>query len=212
LVNKGHHIDGAGGGVENVFLHGAAVDDFELAHEHFGVAAVAGAEGRLDFLDAGADALGLQQPGAVMAGVGPRIAGFLGGGGGDGGVAFEKCAERISNKPEDADRWRDILSEHPEFFRIRAKEKRVSLVWRRQHPKIYDTRNHIEIKPEEFRALVVEDKKRISRRPLSPSEITALINVAISLNERALEQKKARKWWVPIVIGVLAFIGSLIGA
>ena len=127
-------------------------------------------------------------------------------------LSVEKWAERIANKPKGADRWGKILSEHPEFFRIGTDDKKASLVWRRQHPKLFDTRRHTEISPEEFLELEPEQKERISRRPLDVSEITALINVAISLNERALEQAKFRKWWVPIAIGVLAFIGSFVGA
>lgn len=126
-------------------------------------------------------------------------------------LSFEKCAERISNKPEDGDHWGKILSEHPEFFRISETERKASLVWRRQHPKTYHVRKHTEIPAEEYRKLNQDDQDLISRRPLAAEEITALIGVAVSLHERALEQSKARKWWVPIATAILAFVGALSG-
>lgn len=75
-------------------LNGAPVDDFELAEQHVDVAAVVGGEPRLDITDAGADAFRFEQPRAVLAGIGPRIAGLDGGGGG-GGVNDEGLAEPL---------------------------------------------------------------------------------------------------------------------
>ena len=126
-------------------------------------------------------------------------------------LSFEKCAERICNKPEEAHRWGQIFLEHPEFFRINPNNNMASLVWRRQNPKLYDTRNHKEISRSDFDNLNDHEKRRISRRPLAPAEITALIDVAINLHERALDQSKARKWWIPIFTAVLSFIGAIAG-
>jgi hypothetical protein len=127
-------------------------------------------------------------------------------------LSFERCAEQISNRPDEAERWGSIFAEHPEFFRINPKDKKASLVWRRQHPKRYDPKQAVEITREQYDALTADQRNGISRRPLEPSEITALIGVAVNLHERALEQKKAGMWWVPIFIGVLSFLGALLGA
>ncbi len=127
-------------------------------------------------------------------------------------LSFETAAKRIANRPEDASKWAAIFREHPEFFRISEEDQKVSLVWRRQNPKRYHTKSLTEISRAEFDALDKDAKDRISRKPLEPSEISALINVAINLNERALEKNKAAKWWVPILSAVLGFIGALVGA
>ncbi len=127
-------------------------------------------------------------------------------------LSFEKCAEQISNKPKEAERWGKIFSEHPEFFRINPKDEKASLVWRRQHPKRYDPKRSVEITREKFDVLTSEERDGITRRPLEPSEITALVGIAVDLHERALEQEKAGKWWVPIATAVLAFVGALAGA
>jgi hypothetical protein len=49
----------------------------------------------------------------------------------------------------------------------------------------------------------------MSRRPLGPGEITALIGVAVSLHSAAVEQVKARQWWVPIAIALVSFAGGI---
>lgn len=126
-------------------------------------------------------------------------------------LSYNGCAERISNDPNGGDRWGEIFSEHPEFFRTSAEEQRASLVWRRQHPKCYHPQRSIELSRDECDALTTAERSALSRRPLQPSEVTALITTAINLHERALEQSKASKWWVPLVPGGLAFIGSALG-
>jgi hypothetical protein len=87
----------------------------------------------------------------------------------------------------------------------------ASLVWRRQHPKRFDTKRSIEITRQQFDALSAEQKLAVSRRPLDAGEISSLIGVAVNLHERALEQQKERRWWVPILTSLLAFMGALIG-
>jgi hypothetical protein len=54
-------------------------------------------------------------------------------------------------------------------------------------------------------------ESRISRRPLTPNEVTELIGVAIRLHDRALEQQKARSWWIPLVAAALSFVGAVLG-
>lgn len=125
---------------------------------------------------------------------------------------YEKCAERIANRPQDADHWGSVLSEHPEFFRVDSIGKRASLVWRRQNPKSFDPRRFRELTAPEFSKLSTEQKNSLSRRPLAPAEITALIGVAVNLHDRALEQHKAKNWWLPIVFTAgLAFLGAILG-
>jgi len=125
-------------------------------------------------------------------------------------LGFEGWADRISGSKAKAEYWKTVFKEHPEFFRISAEGDKASLVWRRQFPKTY----HVDQKkdlPLPEGAKSHDDNERISRRPLEPSEITALISIATNLHDRALEQHKAGKWWIPILTAILALIGGLIG-
>lgn len=54
-----------------------------------------------------------------------------------------------------------------------------------------------------------EGRERVSRLPLSSSDISVLVNTAIELHSRALELEKASKWWVT---PVAALLGILLGA
>lgn len=122
---------------------------------------------------------------------------------------FEKWSHRIAGVSEDPKHWETVFREHPEFFRINSGDGKASLVWRRQYPRTYDVD-----KGEDIKLLPTQkytDGDRFSRRPLNPSEITALISVAVSMHDRALEQRKAKKWWIPIATAVLALLGAIIG-
>jgi hypothetical protein len=118
-----------------------------------------------------------------------------------------RWADRITGTSETAEKWQTVFREHPEFFRLTSDQTKVSLVWRRQFPRNFD----VDEEPEEFPDHEVDGltESRISRRPLTPSEVTELISVAIRLHDRALEQKKARIWWIP---AVLSLVGVAIGA
>lgn len=121
-----------------------------------------------------------------------------------------RWTERITGKQDDGDRWRLVFTEHPEFFRRTSEGDKVSLVWRRQFPRNFDVDAEIEHLPDhEIQGLT---ESRISRRPLTPNELTELIGVAIKLHDRALEQKKAKGWWLPLATGGLSLVGVVIGA
>lgn len=114
--------------------------------------------------------------------------------------------ERITGTEDGADKWRRVFGEHPEFFRLTSDKEKVSLVWRRQLPRNYDVDAEAEVVADH--EIDGRDANRTSRRPLQPVEVTELINVAIKLHDRALEQHKARSWWVPTV---LSLVGVLVG-
>lgn len=125
---------------------------------------------------------------------------------------FAQCAERIANSPGEAEHWGRVLTEHPEFFRVDQVGKKASLVWRRQNPRVFDPKRFRELSSIEFQDLSKDQLSHLSRKPLASSEITALIGVAVNLHDRALEQHKARTWWLPIVLTtVLAFAGATAG-
>lgn len=121
-----------------------------------------------------------------------------------------RWADRITGSQEAGEHWRGVFAAHPEFFRLTSDKQKVSLVWRRQFPRNFNVDEEAEEFPDhEIDGLT---ESRTSRRPLTPTEVTELIGVAINLHDRALEQDKARAWWVPLVAALLSFIGALVGA
>lgn len=119
---------------------------------------------------------------------------------------FKDWADRISGDEAEAAHWKQLFIEHPEFFRLDQKRERASLVWRRTFPKDYnvDTQSAI---TQKLASLSEAEKKRVSRRPLTNEDISTLINTAINLHSKALEQKQERRWWIP---GVLGFAAGLV--
>lgn len=122
----------------------------------------------------------------------------------------EKWAIRITGSSADIGKWERVFREHPEFFRRASDGTKVSLVWRRQFPRNFDVDEEKENLPDH--EVDGSDESRISRRPLRPEEVTELIGVAIKLHDRALEQQKARVWWLPLAAAGLSLVSVIIGA
>ena len=125
-------------------------------------------------------------------------------------LPFDGWADRISGNSANGGYWKKVFTEHPEFFRLDGKREKASLVWRRQYPRRYDVDSEKKLTKEEYEALPETRKEsRISRNPLTPDDIKTLIDTAIDLHSRALEQQKENRWWIPLVVSA---IGGLIGA
>lgn len=118
-------------------------------------------------------------------------------------------AYRISGDEKKEKYWENIFNDHPEFFRFNQGNDKVSLAWRRSKQRTYHVDQNKELTRLEIEKLPVDIRKtRISRNPLSSSDISTLITTAINLHSRALENKKEDRWWLTPVIGVG---GSLLG-
>lgn len=122
---------------------------------------------------------------------------------------FAGWADRIVGDVDQADYWRTVFEEHPEFFRLDQSREKASLVWRRQHPKQFNVDTTTLITKQDFLALSSEEKERVSRTPLGESEIALLVNTAVELHSRALERKRDRRWWTA---GAFGIIGVVVGA
>lgn len=122
---------------------------------------------------------------------------------------FSGWADRISGDANQAEHWKKVFEEHPEFFRLDAGRGRASLVWRRTYPKLYAVDREEKISRDQFFQLSDEQKARISRSPLTNSDISTLISAAIQLHSRALEQQQDKRWWIS---GVMGLLGVIIGA
>jgi hypothetical protein len=131
-------------------------------------------------------------------------------------LPFDKWADRISGDEEKGEYWRGVFVEHPEFFRLDSAREKASLVWRRQYPKRYDVDSGRLLSKDEYYQLNDERRDRVSRNPLTPDDIKALIETAIDLHSRVLEQHKESRWWVNTLTGavgglVVAIISTLLG-
>ncbi|USI75532.1 MULTISPECIES: N-carbamoyl-L-amino acid amidohydrolase [unclassified Sphingopyxis] len=125
-------------------------------------------------------------------------------------LSTEKWAARISGSTNEVEKWRIVFREHPEFFRAASEADKISLVWRRQFPRNFDVDAEPEYLPDD--GIDETKESRISRRPLTPSEVTELVSVAIRLHDRALEQQKAGKWWTQLVVAGMTLLGVALGA
>lgn len=123
---------------------------------------------------------------------------------------FSKWADRITGDASQGDYWKAVFLEHPEFFRLDSKREKASLVARRQHQKRFDVDNQSILTTEQFYA--AENQDRISRTPLNSDELSLLVNTAIELHSRAVAKAELARWWIPVLSGVLGFLGALAGA
>lgn len=131
-------------------------------------------------------------------------------------VDFAAWSERITGDPRNGEHWKKVFLEHPEFFRLDTARERASLVARRQHPKNFNVDTRRQIERNELIEMDKAQKARVSRSPLSQDEIASLIQTAVELHSRALDQSKDRRWWLPVLtasIGAVSgMVGTLLGA
>ena len=127
-------------------------------------------------------------------------------------LTFVDWADRMSADATQAAKWKAIFEEHPEFFRLDSAREKASLVWRRQFPKRYDVDTQEVLTSVEYHALSEQQQLRVSRVPLAPADIKALIDTAVNLHSRALEYQKDRRWWVALAGAVGGLFGSILGS
>jgi len=117
---------------------------------------------------------------------------------------FEEWADQIVGDKKQAEHWKNIFIQHPEFFRLDETRTKASLVWRRSYPKLFNVDVGETISKDVFVGLSEKEKMRISRVPLVNEDVRTLMQSAIELHSRALEEKKENRWWMPAVIGFAA--------
>lgn len=126
-------------------------------------------------------------------------------------LPFSGWADRISADESQAEKWRQVFQQHPEFFRLDSAKEKASLVWRRQFPKRFHVDEARVLSAKEYDALTSEQKTRISRTPLTPSDIKALVDTAVNLHSRALEHQKDKRWWIALASAGGGLFGAIIG-
>lgn len=121
---------------------------------------------------------------------------------------FDVWADRIVGDSSKAEHWKTVFEQHPEFFRLDVPRKKASLVWRRQHQKLFDVDSEDTISREKYWELTDEERNRISRTPLNSDEIGSLIGTAVNMHDHALMRQRDSRWWVPLGS---SFIGAVLG-
>ena len=121
---------------------------------------------------------------------------------------FAGWADRICGDTGQADHWRSVFVDHPEFFRLDSGRVKASLVLRRQRQKLFNVDQEKVWSRPDYDALSPAQQLRFSRLPLTASEIEALIDVAVSLHTRAAERDRDRRWWFVPAFG---FAGAVAG-
>jgi hypothetical protein len=122
---------------------------------------------------------------------------------------FAKWSMRISGDTSKENHWKIVFSEHPEFFRFNSEGTKASLAWRRSYRKRFQVDEQRDIEFSEYENLTTEQKKRISRTPLTGEEVSILINTAINLHTRAIEQNKEHRW---LSSPLFSLLGVVLGA
>jgi len=125
---------------------------------------------------------------------------------------LQKWEKRLGRTPVSADTWEVVFGQHPEFFT--AQGELISLVWRRSRQRNYDTIDRVLLSSNEaakLKRLEDEDnEKRLTRPPLDSTEISKLVDIAISLHEREIKHSQERRWWITAVLAIISFMISLL--
>ncbi len=126
---------------------------------------------------------------------------------------FAGWADRIEGNESNGGYWKTIFEQHPEFFRLDSGRNKASLVWRRNYQKLYDVDKEEKITREHYKTLNTKQKDRVSRNPLTNSDISTLVDTAINLHSGEINHKKDSRWWITGAIGLAGvIIGALIKA
>jgi hypothetical protein len=122
-------------------------------------------------------------------------------------------SEGIRRRGEEVSRdkisqWTEVFEDHPEFFTVyfaAGEERRIGLRWRYAAPITYDTTLNREATAEELANLPKDDAfyERYTRKPLTADQVGVLLNTAIQLHTRAISEKEARHWYIPLVTAAL---------
>jgi hypothetical protein len=111
-------------------------------------------------------------------------------------------------------RWTGVFRDHREFFltyRLPDEQAlKAALRWRYAF-KTFDAESGKEYTPAEIQALPEKQRWSLTTKPLSGEQIQTLLNTAIGLHARAMEELRESRWWVPVFAAILGFVGAIVG-
>lgn len=127
---------------------------------------------------------------------------------------FAGWSMRITGVESNADYWKNVFVEHPEFFRLNSDQQKVSLVWRRSYQRNFHVDMQQILTSEQVKNLPeIEKTTRLSRSPLTNGDTATLISTAIDLHSRAIASEQEKRWLVPSLITILAVcLGAILKA
>lgn len=127
---------------------------------------------------------------------------------------FGGWSMRITGVESNADYWKNVFIEHPEFFRLNSDQQKVSLVWRRSYQRNFHVDMQQILTSEQVKNLPeIEKSTRLSRSPLTNGDTATLISTAIDLHSRAIASEQEKRWLVPSLITILAVcLGAILKA
>ncbi len=112
-------------------------------------------------------------------------------------------------------RWNGVFNEHREFFITyhlqNEEELKAALRWRYVFKNL-DAETGQEYTPAEIAKLPDDQRKLLTTKPLTGEQIQTLLNTAIGLHTRAIEELGAKRWWVPLIAAFLGFGGAIAGS
>lgn len=117
-------------------------------------------------------------------------------------LSFDKYAHRsveglnieLQGKPKSADSWKDIVFEHPEFFRMRNRRD--------------ETENSDNYEVSLILRHVLTDANG-SAKPLEPDIAKKFFETAVELYK--IQSERSKRWiaWFPIVVALISLLGSI---
>ena len=123
----------------------------------------------------------------------------------------------LGDKPQSANDWQSIFSDHPEFFGSDNCDDKTFyfLRLRRAYEQTVDTETSKELSEQEiteYKARETYNPDSLARRVLNPNQIETLIKAAVELQARAAALETANRWWIPVLCAALGFSGALVGS
>jgi hypothetical protein len=123
----------------------------------------------------------------------------------------------LGDKPQSAGTWEKLFLDHPEFFGTNnwnGRELHV-LRLRRAYERSVNPDTFVELSKEEMQALKDSGeyaKAKLARRPLTPSQVEALMKTAIELQVRAAALADRQRFWVSLAApAVTGLLGAALG-
>ncbi len=107
-----------------------------------------------------------------------------------------------------------MFQEHREFFLTYRlpdeQDLKAALRWRYAFRTV-DAETGKEYTPAEVQSLPEKQRWLLTTKPLGGEQIQTLLNTAIAVHARAMEELRESRWWIPVFAAILGFVGAILG-